>query len=244
MIAIPQTTQTRPGSSPPRVCDASVEPPSRRLFFFIFFLFISSSSSSSLHLFFCRLIVFFLLISSSSSSYSSSSSLPLPLLPPAMADYSQSAAGGSSGSSSDFVRVPSFVLLYSPLISLQVKKLFKMLEDPSYRDVVRWSDAGDSFVVIEVRSHLSIFQSYTPLISLLTCIKLTRSCLSRPTNSQKAYFRVTSSTPTLLALYANSTNMTFTKCAAQMKVVFVLTARVYVFFSLAYVYVCYHNINN
>ncbi|KAK9479527.1 HSF-type DNA-binding-domain-containing protein [Lipomyces japonicus] len=38
----------------------------------------------------------------------------------------------SSGSSSDFV-----------------KKLFKMLEDPSYRDIVRWSDAGDSFVVVE-----------------------------------------------------------------------------------------------
>ncbi|KAK9475331.1 HSF-type DNA-binding-domain-containing protein [Dipodascopsis tothii] len=30
-----------------------------------------------------------------------------------------------------------------------VKKLFKMLEDPSYRQIVRWSDNGDSFVVIE-----------------------------------------------------------------------------------------------
>ncbi|KAK9452766.1 HSF-type DNA-binding-domain-containing protein [Dipodascopsis uninucleata] len=41
-------------------------------------------------------------------------------------------SSNSGGSSSDFV-----------------KKLFKMLEDPSYRDIVRWGDSGDSFVVIE-----------------------------------------------------------------------------------------------
>ncbi|KAK9467770.1 HSF-type DNA-binding-domain-containing protein [Lipomyces arxii] len=46
--------------------------------------------------------------------------------------YSTASAGASAGSSSDFV-----------------KKLFKMLEDPSYKDVVRWSDAGDSFVVLD-----------------------------------------------------------------------------------------------
>ncbi|KAK9446393.1 HSF-type DNA-binding-domain-containing protein [Limtongia smithiae] len=53
-----------------------------------------------------------------------------------MADYQNSAAtttaASGAGSSSDFV-----------------KKLFKMLEDRSYRDIVRWSDAGDSFVVLE-----------------------------------------------------------------------------------------------
>ncbi|KAI9891156.1 MAG: kinase-regulated stress-responsive transcription factor skn7 [Vezdaea aestivalis] len=30
-----------------------------------------------------------------------------------------------------------------------VRKLYKMLEDPSYEQVVRWGDAGDSFVVLE-----------------------------------------------------------------------------------------------
>jgi len=39
---------------------------------------------------------------------------------------------GSAGSSSDFVR-----------------KLYKMLEDPSYSSVVRWGDDGDSFVILE-----------------------------------------------------------------------------------------------
>ncbi|CEN59618.1 Putative Stress response regulator/HFS transcription factor [Aspergillus calidoustus] len=37
-----------------------------------------------------------------------------------------------SGNSSDFVR-----------------KLYKMLEDPSYAEIVRWGDEGDSFVVLE-----------------------------------------------------------------------------------------------
>ncbi|KAL4791235.1 HSF-type DNA-binding-domain-containing protein [Aspergillus venezuelensis] len=37
-----------------------------------------------------------------------------------------------SGNSSDFVR-----------------KLYKMLEDPSYSEIVRWGDEGDSFVVLE-----------------------------------------------------------------------------------------------
>ncbi|KAI1871570.1 uncharacterized protein JN550_004564 [Neoarthrinium moseri] len=43
-----------------------------------------------------------------------------------------SAAAGGSNNSSDFVR-----------------KLYKMLEDPSYSEVVRWGDSGDSFVVLE-----------------------------------------------------------------------------------------------
>ncbi|KKK20646.1 stress response regulator/HFS transcription factor [Aspergillus ochraceoroseus] len=38
----------------------------------------------------------------------------------------------SAGNSSDFVR-----------------KLYKMLEDPSYAEIVRWGDEGDSFVVLE-----------------------------------------------------------------------------------------------
>ncbi|KIX00765.1 uncharacterized protein Z518_09830 [Rhinocladiella mackenziei CBS 650.93] len=45
---------------------------------------------------------------------------------------SQSGGAGSANNSSDFVR-----------------KLYKMLEDPSYSSVVRWGDEGDSFVVLE-----------------------------------------------------------------------------------------------
>ncbi|KAL2441699.1 Transcription factor SKN7 [Exophiala dermatitidis] len=44
----------------------------------------------------------------------------------------QSGGTAASNNSSDFVR-----------------KLYKMLEDPSYSSVVRWSDDGDSFVVLE-----------------------------------------------------------------------------------------------
>lgn len=47
-------------------------------------------------------------------------------------DDRQSIGGGSANSSSDFVR-----------------KLYKMLEDPSYSQVVRWGDDGGSFVVLE-----------------------------------------------------------------------------------------------
>jgi osomolarity two-component system, response regulator SKN7 len=45
---------------------------------------------------------------------------------------SQSMGANSANNSSDFVR-----------------KLYKMLEDPSYSSVVRWGDDGDSFVVLE-----------------------------------------------------------------------------------------------
>ncbi|OJJ82836.1 putative stress response transcription factor SrrA/Skn7 [Aspergillus glaucus CBS 516.65] len=45
---------------------------------------------------------------------------------------STSSNSGPSGNSSDFVR-----------------KLYKMLEDPSYSEIVRWGDEGDSFVVLE-----------------------------------------------------------------------------------------------
>ncbi|KAL9054188.1 MAG: hypothetical protein Q9162_004296 [Coniocarpon cinnabarinum] len=45
---------------------------------------------------------------------------------------SQQAQGAGANSSSDFVR-----------------KLYKMLEDPSYESVVRWGNEGDSFVVLE-----------------------------------------------------------------------------------------------
>lgn len=31
-----------------------------------------------------------------------------------------------------------------------VQKLFRMLEEPSYKNIVRWSDTGDSFVVLDV----------------------------------------------------------------------------------------------
>lgn len=41
-------------------------------------------------------------------------------------------AQGAGNNSSDFVR-----------------KLYKMLEDPQYSEVVRWGDQGDSFVVLE-----------------------------------------------------------------------------------------------
>ncbi|KAI4595731.1 kinase-regulated stress-responsive transcription factor skn7 [Pestalotiopsis sp. 9143b] len=49
-----------------------------------------------------------------------------------MPEPEMSVAAGGSNNSSDFVR-----------------KLYKMLEDPSYSEVVRWGDAGDSFVVLE-----------------------------------------------------------------------------------------------
>src|SRR5271170_371556 len=45
---------------------------------------------------------------------------------------SQGMGANSANNSSDFVR-----------------KLYKMLEDPSYSSVVRWGDDGDSFVVLE-----------------------------------------------------------------------------------------------
>ncbi|EED17538.1 stress response transcription factor SrrA/Skn7, putative [Talaromyces stipitatus ATCC 10500] len=44
----------------------------------------------------------------------------------------QTTGTSSAGNSSDFVR-----------------KLYKMLEDPSYSDIVRWGDENDSFVVLE-----------------------------------------------------------------------------------------------
>ncbi|KAL1962956.1 hypothetical protein VTN77DRAFT_8802 [Rasamsonia byssochlamydoides] len=47
-------------------------------------------------------------------------------------DSGQSSSAGSAGNSSDFVR-----------------KLYKMLEDPTYSEIVRWGDEGDSFVVLE-----------------------------------------------------------------------------------------------
>ncbi|KAG8529315.1 uncharacterized protein KY384_005951 [Bacidia gigantensis] len=47
-------------------------------------------------------------------------------------DGSQAGSAASANSSSDFVR-----------------KLYKMLEDPSYSQVVRWGDDGGSFVVLE-----------------------------------------------------------------------------------------------
>jgi hypothetical protein len=53
------------------------------------------------------------------------------IMPPADGDAATTPAGNNS---SDFVR-----------------KLYKMLEDPSYNSVVRWNAEGDSFVVLEVR---------------------------------------------------------------------------------------------
>ncbi|KAH0609327.1 uncharacterized protein H6S33_012813 [Morchella sextelata] len=51
-------------------------------------------------------------------------------------DAANSAGGdggiGASSNSSDFVR-----------------KLFKMLEDPSHKDIVRWNETGDSFIVVD-----------------------------------------------------------------------------------------------
>ncbi|KAJ5082872.1 hypothetical protein N7532_011915 [Penicillium argentinense] len=58
----------------------------------------------------------------------------------------------ASGNSSDFVR-----------------KLYKMLEDPSYASIVRWGDEGDSFVVLEV--------SDAPVASL--CEKFTKTILPK-----------------------------------------------------------------
>lgn len=53
-------------------------------------------------------------------------------MPPPDSDSGAPAAAQPGTNSSDFVR-----------------KLYKMLEDPSYNSVVRWSPEGDSFVVLE-----------------------------------------------------------------------------------------------
>ncbi|KAI0475458.1 HSF-type DNA-binding-domain-containing protein [Xylariaceae sp. FL0804] len=55
----------------------------------------------------------------------------LPNMPPPESDMA-AVGQGASNNSSDFVR-----------------KLYKMLEDPAYSEVVRWGDQGDSFVVLE-----------------------------------------------------------------------------------------------
>ncbi|KAK6085144.1 HSF-type DNA-binding protein [Seiridium cupressi] len=57
-----------------------------------------------------------------------------------MPEAEMSAAAGGSNNSSDFATNSR---------SMQVRKLYKMLEDPSYSEVVRWGDSGDSFVVLE-----------------------------------------------------------------------------------------------
>lgn len=51
--------------------------------------------------------------------------------------------------------------MYSPNVSFY----FRMLEDPSYRSVVRWSDTGDSFVVLDVST--SFFVSNRLVTNLL-----------------------------------------------------------------------------
>lgn len=64
-----------------------------------------------------------------------------------------------------------------------------MLEDPSHREIVRWSEAGDSFIVVDVRHDRS---------ELIEFVKANN--LSRLTISRKIYFPSTSSTATSLAL--------------------------------------------
>lgn len=64
-----------------------------------------------------------------------------------------------------------------------------MLEDPSHREIVRWSEGGDSFIVVDVR-----YDHSEPI----EFVKANN--LSRPTISRKIYFLNTSSTATSLAL--------------------------------------------
>jgi hypothetical protein len=40
---------------------------------------------------------------------------------------------------------------------------FRMLEDPSYDQVVRWSNEGDSFVVLEVGTRMNLPQRHGSL---------------------------------------------------------------------------------
>lgn len=61
-----------------------------------------------------------------------------------------------------------------------------MLEDTSYQHVVRWSEMGDSFIVLDVR-FLDYFADPD----------------YRTTNSQKMYCLDISSIPTLQVLYGN-----------------------------------------
>lgn len=56
--------------------------------------------------------------------------------------------------------------------------LLRMLEDPSYSDIVRWGDENDSFVVLEVLILRSInFRPTTDL--MLQCEKFTKTILPK-----------------------------------------------------------------
>ena len=72
-----------------------------------------------------------------------------------------------------------------------------MLEDPTYAQVVRWGDEGDSFVVLEVR------------VSLLA--RFVTHGMSRMRDSRNRYFRSISSIAILPVSSGSSTSTTSIK---------------------------------
>ena len=90
----------------------------------------------------------------------------------------------------------------------------RMLEDPSYSQVVRWGDDGGSFVVLEVRAN-----EQHPSIALADSLRRMR-------DSPSLSFPNISSIATSPASCASSTSMTSTRCDTTMKRVDILhTAR-------------------
>ena len=55
-----------------------------------------------------------------------------------------------------------------------------MLEDPSYSEIVRWGDEGDSFVVLEVMNELSAVEVLFPVqLTRSQCEKFTKTILPK-----------------------------------------------------------------
>jgi hypothetical protein len=79
-----------------------------------------------------------------------------------------------------------------------VKKLFTMLEEQEYENIVRWNSLGDSFIVLDVcRPHAGRIRDESLQGSGRCCCIETVLLTSRPMNSQKRSSRAISSIPTL-----------------------------------------------
>lgn len=96
----------------------------------------------------------------------------------------------------------------------------RMLEDPSYSQIVRWGDDNDSFVVLEVRrTSMPHFRSGSAVdkAQYAYAIVINDSHISSAKNSPNQYFRSTSNTVILRASSDNSTSTTSIKSAKIMK---------------------------
>ena len=71
-----------------------------------------------------------------------------------------------------------------------------MLEGPSYQDIVRWSDMGDSFVVVDV--HILRFHSPLTLRKVIADNRLPSK-----TNLQRVFYPNISNTPISQVLSGN-----------------------------------------